>query len=269
MRTKLFTSLSVVVLAASAVASAQTPQQPPAQRPSSQQPPTTPSATPPAQPSTPPAGTQPYKPDFEIPKAGQPGLPEPVSGTQVPPERYVIGAQDQLSIVVTDETDLTGQYRVDNDGTITLPYLSRVPIAGMTLADAQTKLTSMLQAGYLNHPQVRVEVVQYKSRSVLVTGEVRTPGRVTMASTTMSLLEALALAGSPTSSAANDVIVVHNGKPNEPIYVNRKDLELGRAGLDVVLGDGDIINVPTAKRYYIQGFIRNPGSYVLDIGKTI
>ena len=88
----------------------------------------------------------------------------------------------------------------------------------------------------------------------------------------MSLLEALALAGSPTSAAANEVIVVHSSKAGEPakeITVNRKDLELGRAGLDVTLQDGDLINVPTAKRFWISGQVKNPGNYVLDTGTTV
>ena len=225
----------------------------------------------PAQPPTPPPQTQtpkPYKPDFEIPKQeGQTVQPRQALGGEV----YVIGPQDQLSIIVTDEVDLTNKYRVDTDGTITMPYLNRVPVSGLTLAEAQVKIAKMLQAGYLRNPQVRVEVDQFKSRRVMVSGEVRIPGYVTMAGTTMTLLEALTQAGSPTQNASNDVLVMHPSKPGEkpsdPITVNRKELELGRA--DVTLQDGDIINVPTAKRFYISGFVKNTGYYVLDAGTTV
>ena len=118
---------------------------------------------------------------------------------------------------------------------------------------------------------MRVEVDQFKSRRVFVSGEVRTPGYVTMAGTTMTLLEALALAGSPTQNASNDINVVHPSKPgekpNDPITVNRKELELGRA--DITLQDGDIVNVPMAQRFYISGFVKNTGYYVLDSGTTV
>ena len=125
----------------------------------------------------------------------------------------MIGPQDKLSIIVTDEAELTGKYRVDTDGTISMPYLGRVPVAGLTLADAQDKITAMLKAGYIRNPQVRIEVDQFKARSVFVSGEVRTPGKVTLPGTTMSLLEALALAGSPTPNASNEVLVMHPPKP--------------------------------------------------------
>jgi len=232
----------------------------------------TPQTPPPAQPPAKPA--PPYKPDFEIPKTdgvGQPKIDPSTPGA--PAEGYVIGPQDNLSIIVSDESELTGKYRVDSDGTISMPYLSRVQLAGLSLADAQDKITALLKAGFIRNPQVRIEVDQFKARSVLVTGEVRTPGKVPLLGTTMSLLEALALAGSPTQNASNDVLVMHPPKPGErvpePITVNRKDLELGKVGRDLVLLDGDIVNVPVAKRFYISGFVKNPGSFVLDTGTTV
>jgi polysaccharide export outer membrane protein len=225
----------------------------------------------PAQPAASPPRTpaRPFQPELEIPKwdsqSGQPRQTPQIG------EVYVIGPQDSLSIIVTDEADLTNKYRVDTDGTITMPYLNRVPVAGLTLAEAQIKIAQMLQAGYLRNPQVRIEVDQFKSRRVFVSGEVRTPGYVTMAGATMTLLEALALAGSPTQNASNEIKVVHPSKPgempNEPITVNRKELELGRA--DVTLQDGDIVNVPIAQRFFISGFVKNTGYYVLDSGTTV
>ena len=229
----------------------------------------TPQQKPPATPV--PAGS--YKPDFEIPKpegvAGQ-AKPEPPTASI---EGYVIGAQDNLNIIVTDEADLTNKYRVDQDGTITMPYLKRVQVAGLSLQDAQDKITALLKADYLRNPQVRIEVDQFKARSIMVMGEVRTPGKVPLPGTSLSLLEALALAGSPTQNASNEVLIMRAPKPGEkapdPITLNRKDLELGKVGRDLALQDGDIVNIPVAKRFYISGYIKNPGSFVLDTGTTV
>ena len=257
-------TLAFTVLIGGALA-AQTPQ-PPARPPA---------RTPPAQttPQPPPPGTT-YKPDFEIPKTEGSGSPrvDPNAPT-APTEGYVIGAQDNLNIIVTDEADLTNKYRVDSDGTITMPYLSRVLLAGLSLQEAQDKITAMLKKDFLRNPQVRIEVDQFKARSVLMTGEVRQQGKVLLTGTSMSLLEALALAGSATQNASNEVLIMHPPKPGEkapePITVNRKDLELGKAGRDISLQDGDIVNVPVAKRFYISGFVKNPGSFVLDTGTTV
>src|SRR5262249_9473508 len=77
-------------------------------------------------------------------------------------------------------------------------------------------------------------------------------------------------------------IVVHKvpalgppASPPEPatdgdtVRVNRRDLELGRAGKDIVLRDGDLINVPPAQRFYINGQVRNSGYFILDPGMTV
>jgi polysaccharide export outer membrane protein len=150
----------------------------------------------------------------------------------------------------------------------------------LTPAELQQRLTTLLAAGYIRNPQVRVEINQYKSQFVYVIGEVRAPGKIAMTGSAMTLLEALALAGSPTTNASNEVIVVHpirspaTGQQSpDPegtrIVVNRKDLELGKAGQDVVLQDGDIINVPSAQHFYITGMVRNPGTFVLDPGMNV
>ena len=208
----------------------------------------------------------PYQPEFVIPQptegSGQTPSPAP---TAINPNSYRVGLQDEVKVTVFDEPDLSTMYRVDADGSISFPLIGRVQAAGTTLSELQQRITTMLSAGYIRNPQVRVEVNQYKSQFVYVIGEVRAPGKITMTGTTMTLLEALALAGSPTSSASNEVIVVHPNRPNAAtappgtdiegarITVNRKDLELGKTGQDVVLQDGDIINVPSAQHFYITG----------------
>ena len=264
MRVNLFAA--AFVLAGSTVLSAQTPA------------PAAPAASTPAAPQKPAdaKAPAPYKPDFVIAKPDGPaGAKKDDSSTGgAPGPGYVIGIQDNISITVTDETDLTGKFRVDSDGTITYPYLGRVPAAGITIGELQDRLSARLKDGFVRNPQVRVEIDQYKARSVYVTGEVRSPGRVTIQNTRLTLLEALALAGSPTANASNQIIVTHPGQegPNGETarqLVNRKDLELGKSGSDVELHDGDIINVPVAQRFYITGMIRNPGFYVLDPGMTV
>jgi polysaccharide export outer membrane protein len=260
MTTKIFISLTLALALSGALHAQQSPTQPPPETPRPKTPP--------------PVVAPPVKPDVAIPRPdGAAGTPLRPATPPVLTEGYVIGPQDNLSIIVSDEAELTGKYRVDTDGTISMPYLSRVLLGGLSLADAQVKIASLLKAGYIRNPQVRIEVDQFKARNVLVTGEVRTPGKVTLPGTTMSLLEALALAGSPTVNASNEVIVIHPPKPGEhapePITINRRELELGRAGREITLQDGDIVNVPVAKRFYISGFVKNPGSYVLDTGTTV
>jgi|tagenome__1003787_1003787.scaffolds.fasta_scaffold20526791_2 polysaccharide export outer membrane protein len=191
---------------------------------------------------------------------------------------YTLGPQDQLKITVFDEPDLTNIYRIDSDGFITFPMINRVGASGLTPNELQNRLRSMLSAGYLKNPQVRVEIEGYKSQSVIVGGEVRSPGKIPMTGT-MTLIEALAAAGSPTSSASSEVMVsrqkraangaVASDNDVEIIRVNLKDIQLGRAGRDIQLQDGDIINVPKAQTLYVTGAVRNQGAIIFEPGMTV
>ena len=188
------------------------------------------------------------------------------------------GRNDQLKITVFDEPDLSNIYRVDSDGFITFPMINKVSAVGITPAELQDRIKTMLAAGYIKNPQVRVEVEGYKSQSVIVSGEVRSPGKVPMTGT-MTLIEALAAAGSPTSSASNEVSIsrqkrnaagaVADENDVDIIRVNLKLLQLGQAGRDIQLQDGDLINVPKAQTFYIIGQVRNPGSLVWEPGMTV
>ena len=222
---------------------------------------------------TPPQQPPPFKPDFVIPKQEGPAPPPATQAQQPVGDQYVIGPADTLAITVVDEADLTRQYLVDSDGTITMPYIGRQHAAGLTVEALRTKITAELKKDWIKNPQVLVGVQQYKARSVLVTGAVRAPQRVTLTGLTMSLLEALTLAGSPTSSAANEVTVVRAPKPGqkepETITVDRRELEVGKAGRDVVLEDGDIINVPEAKKFYVSGAVKNTGQFIYESGMTV
>jgi polysaccharide biosynthesis/export protein len=186
----------------------------------------------------------------------------------VPSDRYVVNPLDTLAVTVVGEPDLTNKYKVDIDGSITLPYIGRQAAAGLTIADLQAKIASLLKDGYLQSPQVLIDVDQFKSRAVYVTGKVRSPGKVTISGPSITLMDALAVAGSTLADASN-VITVQHQKAGELVTVNRRDLELGKAGFDVILEDGDVVNVPGAEQFYITGMVRNSGTYVLEPGMTI
>jgi len=185
--------------------------------------------------------------------------------------RYLIGPQDLLKITVLDEPELTNNYRVDSDGFITFPYVGRVLAGGLNPGDLQDRIKNMLSPAYIKNPQVRVEIDQYKSQSVMVSGEVRQPGKMPMTGA-MTVLEALAAAGSPTPAASSELTIARPRKPDQPdseiVRINWKDLQLGK-GTDVVLQDGDLLNIAKAQTFFITGQVRNSSSYVLEPGTTV
>ena len=78
--------------------------------------------------------------------------------------------------MVFGNEDLSRSPTVQTSGAIALPLLGDVPVAGLTIAEVQRKLTTLLARDYLVNPQVEVKVKEYQSQFVTVLGEVNTPG---------------------------------------------------------------------------------------------
>jgi len=194
---------------------------------------------------------------------------------------YTIGPQDVLAIQVFDQADLGGRYTVEADGTFTFPLIGRVKAGGMSLRAFEAELKRRLADGYFRNPQVSVGVEQYRSQRIFVMGEVRTSGPVPLTGG-MTLIEALARAGSTLPSASGEVAVVRapDGAKAAPVLpgqeaaavvfrVNIRDLEAGALKQNIALMDGDTIFVPRAETIYIFGQVRSPGAYAIQKDTTV
>src|SRR4051812_42553 len=129
-------------------------------------------------------------------------------------DSYVIGPQDVLTIQVFDQADLGGKYTVETDGTFSFPLIGRVKAGGLTLRGFEGELRTKLADGYFKNPQVTVGVEQYRSQRVFVMGEVRSPGPVALTGG-MTLIEALARAGSTMPTASGEVAIVRAPQGNK------------------------------------------------------
>ena len=89
---------------------------------------------------------------------------------------YKIGPLDTLDISVFQVPDLTKSVQVSSTGTINLPLVGEIAVAGRTAQEVERDLTSRLGAKYLQNPQVTVYVKDYNSQRVTVDGAVKRPG---------------------------------------------------------------------------------------------
>ncbi len=127
--------------------------------------------------------------------------------------------------------------RVDYKGSISLPYAGRVQVAGLDLQRVEDRVKSRL-AGVTFEPQVYVELVANRGTSVLVSGEVKNPGRFSLLEGPMTLLDAVSKAGGATKEAHQIDVVVRRGKK-----VARIPLSLVQGGRNTVLAPGDEVTL--------------------------
>jgi len=156
-----------------------------------------------------------------------------------------------------------------------------VQAGGLTIRSFEVELKKRLADGFFKNPQVTVAIEQYRSQRVFVTGEVRSPGAYPLTGD-MTLIEALAKAGSTTPTASEEVVVVRGTKgvdgpiaidaagDKEILRFNLKDLQSGAAAVrNIDLRDGDTIYIARAELVYIFGEVKNPAAYPIKTDTTV
>ncbi len=130
------------------------------------------------------------------PGAGLPPIPPDPTGT------YHLGPGDQIRIITLGEDRLTGEFRVNDSGAISLPLLGTVQVADLTTAELEHVLgDALVKAQLIREPSVSVEVSTY--RPIFVLGEVNKPGEYPY-QPGMTVVSAVAVAGGYTYRAVED-----------------------------------------------------------------
>lgn len=164
-------------------------------------------------------------------------LPPPTSSTQ-------IGAGDVFEMRIVREDNLPTSFTVAPDGTVDLPYIKRVQVAGLEpqqVAEVVRKL--LIEQDYLTDPIVSVSVKEYNSKSVEVLGEVARPGSLKF-SPGLTLLRAISLVGGFNPMAAKDTVTVRRKVDGgtRAVTISVQDI-IDNVTPDVPLQAGDSINV--------------------------
>ncbi len=200
---------------------------------------------------------------------------------QAPQIDYVLGAQDVFKITVWGQGGVSDRFTVEGDGMFTFPILGRVTVGGLTVRQLQDELTKRLRDGYFNDPRVSVVMEEYRSQHVFIVGEVKTPGTYPI-SGPMTLIEALALAGSTTNNAGSVALIRRrtNGETSSnpvtqvsdgitEIRVDLTAFQQGELSNNPVLRDGDTIAVLRVAPIYVFGHVGRPGEYTVGKEATV
>jgi len=198
-------------------------------------------------------------------------------GSHIPPmdladpqQRYVLGPDDRIGILVHNQPDLSTELDITREGWITAPLVGQIRAAGLTPPQLAAKLTERLAAGFLREPQIDVSVKEYRSQWVVVSGEVMSPGRKPLRGGTR-LKEVIGEAGGFTKEAGEDIAITRRVPGSEEetrtLFLSRTDFE--RGATNPLLEHGDTIDVRRAEYCYIQGEVRRAGRVRVERGMTL
>jgi polysaccharide export outer membrane protein len=135
---------------------------------------------------------------------------------------------------------------VSPGGHISVPYIGSVNVKGMTISQAQRVIQKKLGNGYLKYPVVVLSLIESRSRSFTISGEIVKPGNYALVENT-TVLKAISMAGGFTKFGSKSNVKILRPRKNRPGYLNIKvDLKAvlnGDANADVLIEPGDIVVV--------------------------
>jgi polysaccharide biosynthesis/export protein len=174
--------------------------------------------------------------------------------------REKLGVGDAVRITVYQQPDLTTEARITERGTVGMPMIGEVKVAGMTPVEASSQIAGKLKGGnFLKNPQVTVALTTVRSRQVSVLGLVTRPGRYALDDTSMRLSDVIAAAGGVAAGGSDSVTVIRNGEPQK-IDILAKSFDLQ---------NGDTVYVERAPVFYVYGEVTRAGAYRVEPNMTV
>lgn len=166
------------------------------------------------------------------PGASLPPLPRTTGAS------YTLGPGEMVRVVVFGQTQLTGQFSVNDRGDISVPLLGDIPASGETTDQLARNIeTALTDKKILLNPNVSVEVVKY--RPVFILGEVVKPGQYSY-EPGMTALTLVAIAGGFTYRAQTGYLAILRKSDGKVIE--------GRAKRGADIEPGDVVTV--FERYF-------------------
>jgi polysaccharide export outer membrane protein len=164
------------------------------------------------------------------------------------------GAGQQMST----EMMLLSGYLVTPEGTITMPILNEINISGLTSREVEVKIKSRLvQEGYLVDPSVQVRVINNR---FTILGEVQLPGIKPFTEQSISLLDAIGMAGDLTyAGVRKDIKLIRELDGKRLIYHIDLTTASWMSNPEYRIRQNDVIMVtPNKLKVNSAGLIKDP-----------
>lgn len=183
-----------------------------------------------------------------------------------------VGPRDVVEVRVLEDATMSGRVTVTDDGNVILANVGKFYVAGLTTAQIEAKLKTLLESSFLAKATVSVQVVEFSSKPISVVGAVVRPGRISASSNT-TLIQAITQAGGLTTGYGKDLYVLRTGQNglSEQLAIDIEELMVaGNPDLNIPLAPNDLVNVPldTPVTIYLMGEVQRPGKALFRRSQT-
>jgi polysaccharide export outer membrane protein len=167
---------------------------------------------------------------------------------------YRVVPNDLMDVEIFELDNLKRTVRVSAAGTISLPLIGQVPVAGLTSQEVEAQIADRYREKYIQNPQVSVFIKEFTTERITVEGAVAKPGIFPLAGQ-MTLLRALAMAGGFGPIANSTQVMLFRTNEQRVREVQVYDVEKIRAGKSedpVIRGDDLIVVQQDGTRKFLK-----------------
>lgn len=191
------------------------------------------------------------------------------AGSSFSSDRLLIGSGDVLSVQVFDTPELSGQMRVADDGTISLPAGGAVKVAGLTTVQAAAAVQLELKSQEIMlDPHVTITIAEFATQGITVAGEVKSPGIYTLLGA-HNLYDILSAAGGPTPYEGPTITITHKNDPEHPVVLDVHSVSFSDTLSHTRVYPGDTVFVSRAGLIYVLGAVGHSGAFVMQDGEKM
>lgn len=189
------------------------------------------------------------------------------------PKNYIIGPDDKLIIDLTGDNEVPYNLVVSTEGVITIPFVGRVAVGGLSVEQASAKIRAAMAKTY---PSIRsgrtnlaVNLGNIRSIKVTLTGQVVKSGTYTISSLS-TIYNALYASGGPSENGSfRNIQLIRNDKVMATVDVYDFLLR-GIQKNNIRLQDQDVIHIPVyQKRVALTGEVKLAALYELSKTETV
>jgi protein involved in polysaccharide export with SLBB domain len=185
----------------------------------------------------------------------------PIDNVPVPSD-YVVGPGDEIQIRAWGQIDVNFNAIVDRDGTISVPKVGVITVAGVKATDLPAYLKTVFGRTFRNF-QLTATLGKLRSIQVFVVGQAKRPGSYTVSSLA-TLVSAVFAAGGPSTTGSMRSVQLKRGDRVVADFDLYDLLVSGDKSKDAPLLPGDVIYIPPAGPLVaVTGSVKVPAVYEL------
>lgn len=189
------------------------------------------------------------------------------------PSSYIIGPDDEILLDISGDNEASYKLPVSPDGNITVEYVGKIAVSGLSVSAAKNKIQSRLSSTYpairSGNTHVDVNIGNIRSIRITLTGAVTKPGTYTLPSLA-TVFNALYASGGPGENGTyRQIQVIRNNQVVTTIDLY-DFLANGIQRGNIRLQDQDIIHIPVyGSRVQFEGEVKRPAIFETVSGESL